>query len=262
MLGNFFNGESRGVSEVMSYMLLFGLIMVVATTATTVGFSQINTQQQVEQVSSVENGFELLDSDIESMQRYGDPKEQTPLNIQTGSIGYTSTQTTITLGERDADGFTDANTSVSTTPIIYKSEGREVVYEAGLVFSNYLDGNTLSRRSTNVALGEDRATVPVVAVSPSDPGTALSPSGVIVIDSTYNTDPQTTADRTISTDGDPVWIEIESQQAAGWVTQLEKEGFTDIDRSGNTVQAKLSNGVNTPTTATLSVTVIQADISS
>lgn len=261
-MNRYFDQESRGISEVMSYMLLFGIIMIVATTATTLGFAEISSQQHNEQVSSVENGFELLDSDIESMQRYGDPKEQTPLNIQTGSIGYTSTQTTITMGERDADGFTDANTSLSTTPIIYKSEDREVVYEAGLVFSNDLGGNTLSRRSTNAVIGEDRATLPVVVVNPTDIRTGLSPSGVIVVESAYNTDPQTVADRTIRTDGDPIWIEIESQQAAGWVTQLEKEGFTDIDRTGDTVQAKLSNGANTPTTATLSVTIIQTDISS
>lgn len=261
-MSRYFNQESRGISEVISYILLFGMIMIVVTTATTLGFTQISTQQHNEQVSSVENGFELLDSDIESMQRHGDPKEQTPLNIQTGSIGYASTQTTITIGERNADGFTDANTSLSTTPIIYRSEDREVVYEAGLVFSNDLEGNTLSRRSTNAVVGEDRATLPVVVVNPTDMRTGFSPSGVIVVESTYITDTQTVADRTIRTDGDPIWIEIESQQAAGWVTQLEKEGFTDIDRSGNTVQAKFSDGVNTPTTATLSATTIQTDISS
>jgi hypothetical protein len=262
MIDQHLQGESRGITEVISYILLFGMILIVATTATTIGFGQISTQQQLEQVSAVENGFEILDRDIETIQRYGDPKKQTPLNIQTGSVGYASTQTNITIGERDGGSFTESSTSISTTPIIYKTQDREIVYEAGLVFSNDLNGNTLSRRSTNAVIGSNRATVPLVVVNPTDTTTGLSPSGVVVIESTYVSDPLSTQERTISTDGDPIWIEIESQQPAGWVNQLEKEGFTDIDRTGDTVQAKLSDGTNTPTTATLSTTIIQTDISS
>lgn len=256
----YFIRESRGISEVISYMLLFGIILIVATTATTIGFGQISTQQQLEQVSAVENGFEILDRDIETIQRYGDPKKQTPLNIQTGSVGYASAQTNITIGERDGGSFTESSTSISTTPIIYKTEGREIVYEAGLVFNNDLNGNTLSRRSTNAVIGSNRATVPLVVVNPKDTTTGLSPSGVVVIESTHVSDIQTTQERTVN--GDPLWIEIESQQAAGWVTQLEVEGFTNISRTGNTVQGKLSDGANTPTTATLSTTVVQTEISS
>lgn len=256
------NQESRGVSDVIGYILIFGMILVVATTATTVGFDQINTQQQIEQISTVENGFEILNRDIEAMQRYHDPKKQTPLNIQTGSIGYASRQTNITIGERDADGFTQKNTSIATTPILYRADRREIVYEGGLVFSNDLDGGTLSRQPTNAVVGAERAILPIVIVNPTDTSTGISPSGEVVIESTYVSNTQTIDRRTITTDGDPIWVEIESNQAAGWVTQLEDDGFTDISRSGNTVVAKISDETHTPTTATLSVTTIQTDISS
>ena len=254
--------ESRGISDVIGYILLFGMILVVATAATTVGFGQISTHQQQEQVSTVENGFELLDRDIEAMQRFRDPKQQTPLNIQTGSIGYAETQTTITLGQRDADGFTQQNTSITTTPIRYRTANREVVYEAGLVFSNDLTGGILSRQSTNVVIDAERAVVPVVIINPSDSTTARSPSGELLVTSILVSNPQTIDDRTVTTGGDPIWIEIESRQAAGWAAQLDAEGFTAISRSGNTVLAKLSDGTRTPTTATLSTTPVRTDISS
>lgn len=254
--------ESRGISDVIGYVLLFGMILIVATAATTVGFGQISTQQQREQVSTVENGFEVLDRDIEAMQRFSDPKKQTPLNIQTGSIGYGSTKTTITLGQRDADGFTQANTSITTTPIRYRTADRAIVYEAGLVFSTDLSGATLSRQPTNAVIDAERAVVPVVIVNPRDVSTAISPSGELLVTSILVSNTRTTDERTITTAGDPIWIEIESQRADGWVRQLEAEGFTNVSRSGNTVLAKVSDGTHTPTTATLSTTTIQTDISS
>lgn len=256
-----FNDESRGVSDVIGYIQLFAMILLVATTATTVGFGQISSQQQIEQISTVENGFELLDRDVEAMQRYGDAKKQTPLNIQTGSVGYDEPKTNITIGERSGGSFTSANTSVSTTPIIYRKDTREIVYEAGLVFNNDENGGVLSRREMSTVIGANRGVLPVVVVNPTDSTTAVSPGGEVIIDSTMVSDAQSTDERTITTDGDTVWVEIKSERAEGWVTQLEKEGFTDITRTGDTVLAKVSDGTNTPTTVTLSTTVIQTDIS-
>lgn len=258
-MNKMFTTTSRGVSEVMGYALIFGVILIISTTATTIGFGHIDTQQKQEQISTIQNGFEIFDSDIETIQTHKDPKKQTPLNIQSGSIGY-GNQTTITLGEWDGSSFTSESTTVESTHISYQADRAEIIYDSGLVFNNDRNGGILTQTKTNAVIGSEKAIIPIVVINPTNSDIAISPTGEIILESNHISDTETIEDRTVTTDGDPLWLRIESPYAAGWKKQLQEEGFTDITHTNNTVRVKVSDGTNTPQSATLSTTIIQTEI--
>lgn len=254
-----FTGDARGVSDVVGYTMIFGVILIVSTTAVTIGFSGVENQRQLQQIQTVENAFELFNEDVETIQSHKDPKKQTPINMQTGSIGY-SNATTITIGARNNGEFTTENTSIQTRTIQYKSQDTILTYDNGIVFNNKEDRKTLTHGSTDIVIGDNKAIIPVVVITPVNADTALSPSGEITIESNYVSNTQTLEARTVETTGDALWIEITSNHPAAWKTQLEKDGLTNVSASKNTTLAKLTTTDNTPTNAQLSTTTIQTQI--
>ncbi|TQQ80155.1 DUF7289 family protein [Halonotius roseus] len=249
----------RGVSDVLGYIMIFGMILTLTFVATTTGITEISSQQQSEQIATVERGFQILDRDFETIQTHKDSRKATPLNIQSGSIGYGEIAT-ITIGEWDTSSneFTADNTSIATRTITYQNDNTELVYEGGLLFNDRTSRETLSRTDTGFVVEDTKAVIPVVSLNTPNPDFGVAPSGELVIQSVYSSDTQTTAARTVT--GETLKIAIESTKPAGWERQLADEGFENVERDGSTVRASITVDGTSPETAVLSPTAIQTDI--
>jgi len=250
---------SRDVSDVLGYIMIFGIIITLTFVASTTGITEIKSQQESEQISTVERGFQILDRDFETMQTHKDSRKSTPMNIQSGSIGYGETAT-ITIGEWDTanDEFTTDNTSIDTRTIIYKHDSTELVYEGGLLFNDRNGRDVLSRTDTGFVVEDSKAVVPIVSLSTSNPDFGTAPSGHIAIQSKYTSDTQSVNSRTVS--GNQLKIEIVSTKPAGWEQQLSDEGFENVERDGSVVLADIETDGRTPSSAVLSQTNIQIEI--
>lgn len=248
----------RGVSDVLGYLMIFGIIVTLTFVATTTGVTEIATQQQVEQVTTVERGFQILDRDFETIQTHKDSRKSTPINIQSGSIGYGETAT-ITVGQWDtSDDEFDANTSVTTHTITYKKDDTDLVYEAGLLFNDKASRDTLSRSETGFVVTDTKAVLPVVTIDPLNPDFGTTPAGKVVIQSIHTGESADIADRTIT--GDALKIEINSTKPGGWERQLADDGFENIERNGDIVRADIAIEGRSPETAILSETSIRTEI--
>lgn len=251
--------SSRGVSDVLGYIMIFGIIITLTFVATTTGITEIRSQQQGEQIATVERGFQILDRSFETIQTHKDSRKATPMNIQSGSIGYGETAT-ITIGEWDtgSDEFTADNTSIDTRTITYQNGDTELVYEGGLLFNDRSGRDTLSRTDTGFVVEDSKAVIPIVSLNTPNPDFGSAPSGEIVVQSTYTSDTQSVSTRTVS--GNPLKIEIDSSKPAGWERQLTDEGFENIERNGNIVRADIEIDGNSPNSAVLFPTSIQTEI--
>lgn len=253
--------SSRGVSDVLGYLMIFAIIITLAFIASTSGVADISQQQQTEQVQTVERGFEILDRDLETIQTHKDTRKTTPLNIQEGSIGY-GEPATITIGKWDegTNEFTTDNTSIETYPIRYQhtASNTELIYEGGLLFNDRAGRNTLSRLDTEIVLHDSKAVIPVANIDPKDSSFAMAPSGTLNVQSTFVSDTQTVDSRTVT--GDTIRIEVISENPSGWERQLRDEGFENVDREGNVVRADLANDMHQPSKAVLSVSTIKVNL--
>lgn len=251
---------SRGVSDVLGYVMIFGIIITLTFVATTTGVTEIRSQQQSEQIATVERGFQILDRDFETMQTHKDSRKATPMNLQSGSIGYGDVAT-IKIGEWDTseNEFTDDNTSIDTRTITYQNDDTELVYEGGLLFNDRTGRDTLSRTDTDFVIKNSKAIIPIVNLNPQNPDFGAAPSGEVVIQSVYSSNTQSVDSRTVS--GDNLKIEIDSTKPAGWERQLSDEGFENIEQeSDDIIRADIAIAGTKPEIAVLSPTTIQTKI--
>lgn len=250
--------SSRGVSDVLGYLMIFGIIITLTFIATTAGFTEISTQQEIEQVTTVERGFQILDRDFETIQTHKDNRKTTPINIQSGSIGY-GESATITIGQWDtSDDDFDTNVSVATRQITYQKDQTELVYEGGLLFNDRSNRATLSQSQTGFVIEDEKAVIPVVTIEASNPRLGIAPAGEVVVQSTHTGESADIADRTVT--GDALKIEINSTKPEGWERQLTDEGFENVERNGDTVKADLDVDGTGPEVAVLSQTAIKTRI--
>lgn len=128
--------DGRGVSEVISFTLIFALIGTVVAVISVVGFTGLEDSRDDEQLQNAQRAFDVLADNMADIYREGAPSRATEIKLNEASmyIGDTSTF------------FVDVPGGPSLTftpqPIVYETERSDskVVYEAGAVLR--VDGDS------------------------------------------------------------------------------------------------------------------------
>lgn len=139
--------DGRGVSEVISFVLVFSLIAATVALVYVSGIGGLESTRSAERVTNAERAFDVLQDNIADIHREGAPSRATEVKLSDAQMTYgESTRIAV-----QVENLTDTNASVSNVssvtidPIVYAAEsGPELVYSNGAVFRQDRGGTVLN----------------------------------------------------------------------------------------------------------------------
>lgn len=133
--------DDRAVSELIGFVLIFGLIISTVAVVSVAGFGSLSDRQTAEQVNNVERAFEVLANNIHDLTTHQDTERATEVRLAEGEL-TTAEPLTIRFGVTEDDtaalndtstsvAFTEQNVTDSTDPIVYQVASQQVIVELG-----------------------------------------------------------------------------------------------------------------------------------
>lgn len=122
----------RGVSEVVSFVLVFGLVISTVGIVYVSGFGGIERVQGVERVSNAERAFDVLGDNLADIYSEGAPSRATEIKLSDADLAI-GTASTVRVDVTNLAGTNVYGKNVD--PIVYSAPGSDtqIVYEAGAV---------------------------------------------------------------------------------------------------------------------------------
>jgi len=245
--------DTRGVSEVLGYILVLSIVLASITVVSTVGLGQIEEIRDVEQMNNAEAAFDLLATNLEDISQRGAPSRSTEMQLATGELALPSP---ISIRFKGLDGGTVAfNESYSIRPIEYRGTGsdRTVVYAGGAIFRTNGDSGT-TVKSPSIIAADDRLSVPIIHTRA--PNRVSTSGGTARLRATHS---QTVLLESDTTDTyERVFMNVTSPRARHWNETLSAydEFSCSLDESGPVDQAEC----HADDPALLNIVLVQIDV--
>ncbi|MBX0294694.1 DUF7289 family protein [Haloarcula nitratireducens] len=207
--------DSRGVSEVLGYVLVFSLVVSTVAVVSVSGLATLDDVKRSEQLDNGERAFDILADNVADVYRRGAPSRGTEVSVGEATL-YTGEPTTVNV---TVDGAHVLNRT--STPIVYRNErDQRLVYNMGAVFRTNPDSGILVREPSHVVRNE-RLLLNVVVLHASN---QTSVGGSTALVRTLN---DGSAVRYSDTGGaaSNVSIRIESERASLWEDYFDRRGF-------------------------------------
>jgi len=218
--------SERAVSEVVSYVLVFALVVSAVGVVSVSGLNTLQETRNDEQMANAEKAFSVLSDNVADVYRRDAPSRATEISLGEARL---ETGRNVTMRVSVSDSSTTLlDRSWKIRPLVYTGdEGRQLVYEAGAVFRTS-DGGGLRITDPPFVVTEDRVLISVVGLNrPSRQ--AYGGSTVLI-----RTKKQATSVVYGSTDNDVETVSVELQntdQPELWRDYFEGVGF-DCQASG------------------------------
>ena len=233
--------SDRAVSEVISYVLVFGLIVSAVGIISVSGLDTLQDRRDAEQLDNAERAFNVMADNVADIHRRGAPSRATEINLGTAEL-TSGSNVTMEVGIDEGSGSFTTVVNQPLRPIVYNGEDeRELAYEGGAVFRTSADSGLIAQDPPFI-VNEDRVFLPLIRLN--SPGSqTLGGSTVLVrtreqaTDLSYN-DTQNNVERVRLTIRD-------SEQQSLWNDYLTEQGF-DCDSFSDRVECTFNpSGVST-----------------
>lgn len=217
-------GDDRAVSEVLGFVLVFGIIIGSVALLAFVGFNAMTTYQEGEQLRNAERGMVSLGDNFNDVVRYDAIDERSgELALREGTITTGSGGASVTV-----DGTEIEDQSLGTFEYSIDSREDTIAYEGGGVFRGDSSGSVAISdppvRCYEAADGDQVAIISLVAVEAADQ--SLMSSEVQEFTAVKRSSTVESVDGVVT-------LEFEEESPNyqdGWDRTLENNGWT---KSGN-----------------------------
>jgi len=153
-------GDRRGVSEVLSFALVFAIITSSVALAFVLGFPALEGQRDAEQVTNAERAFDILADNMNDVYKRGAPSRVTEIKLSDSElavVGQQRVNTTVVNGSGDTVGFAPT----SYRPIVYQSDTTTLSYANGAVIREDRSAAVM-KREPRLLFDEERTVLPTV----------------------------------------------------------------------------------------------------
>lgn len=214
--------SERAVSEVVSYVLVFGLVVSAVGIVSVSGLSTLQDVRNDEQMENAERAFGVLDDNLADVHRRGAPSRATEINLAEASLA-TEDNVTVQVDVTDTSGTTWSSPDWLVRPVVYEGdEGRQLAYEAGAVFRTS-NGGGIRVHEPPFVVRNDRVLLSVVGLNRPD-RQAVGGSTVLIRGKQQAT---RVAYSSTANDVDRVTMTLrETPRTDLWRTYFEERGFT------------------------------------
>ncbi|MFP8953617.1 hypothetical protein ACLI4Z_11665 [Natrialbaceae archaeon A-arb3/5] len=215
--------DDRGISEVLSFILVFSMLLVSVGVVGLVGFQSIGDYQDVEQLGNAERAMDAFADNANDVVRYdGVTRRSGDLALRGGTVspgdsGSEVNNLTVYNSTSDpvwnwSDEY-DENIGAFT----YETDSETIAYEGGGVFRSSDDGGSAVTTDPMLTCRENTALVSLVKINSSDDRSIQSPDGVEF--DVRESENATT--REYFNDTENVTIDVDGEHADGWEMYFE-----------------------------------------
>lgn len=233
----------RGVSQVVSFVLVFSLVATTVGIVSVVGFDGLSDRRDAERVENAERAFDVLADNIRDVYAESAPSRATEIKLDSASLASgASTSVSVDFPDDSRGPF-----DTSIRPVVFESQGRNstIVYEAGAII-RVDDGNAVMLREPPLQFEEDRTVLSLVVTGGND---AVSGSTTVLV-RTEETVTSVLYPAGTDTAGTPdsrfvFQMETATTRAPVWEQYLEREISWSSDactRDGGRVTCELPPG--------------------
>lgn len=226
--------RKRGQSEVVGFLLIFGLVVLAIALVGITAFTGLNNAQEYQETTSTEQAFLVLADNIDDTNREGAPSRNTEIGLSEAELTLDGTERIKVTVENG--GTTIAESRNESQPIVYESRGdTSISYRSGLLVRNDA-GNALSFREPQFVLTNESVVLPIVTTTAKSDRTIAGTSAVQVI--TRSTGTAVIAAENFDSAA-TVTINITSPQAEIWNEYLDGKEDTECTLTGDTVECEI-----------------------
>lgn len=154
--------DRRGLSDIVGYAFMFGLIVLGVAIVSTVGIAQLQDARDTEQVRSSEQAMVELGATFEDVYRGTDPTRSAQLSLSSGTLSLERTSLTVRLSE---PGVT-VSRQIRVLALEHAIHGTTITYENGAVIRE--STGTLRREPPVRCVPDDLVLVTVVNMTTGD----------------------------------------------------------------------------------------------
>ncbi len=221
----------RGISEVLSYAFVFGLVLSSIVVVSTLGVAGLQDARSAEQAQNAEKAFDVLDANMAELYYEESPSRATEMELGESEL-LTGDYVTVDIARERTGGWD--NDTYQIRPLVQRlDDERRMIYEAGAVFrTNRQSGLTVHDPPVVSSDRNVHVTVPVVdspSVQSVGSGTALVRAEVTGREVLVS-DTDGTYDRLVVT--------VTSPRATQWGEALEEKGFSCSTTGSDTVECE------------------------
>lgn len=125
--------RDRGVSEVISFVMVFSLIAITVAVVYVGGVGNLEDARDAEQLRNAERAFDVLDDNVDDIVQGDAPNRGTEIKLSEAQLTFGSV-TELNVTVENSTGHTFGPYRANLRPIVYQSDGpTDIVYEAGAV---------------------------------------------------------------------------------------------------------------------------------
>jgi hypothetical protein len=227
-------GHDRGVSEVLAFVLVFGIIVTSVGIIFTFGFPQLQDLRDTEQDQNAEATFVEVARKFDDLRRGDAVRRSGELSVEQASLRVTD-DTTVDVTV-DNSSTTVASDSFQVGALSYFLEGTTVAYENGaIVRSSDEAGTSVLVGEPRFDCGPDRAYVSLTTVRLAGDATAVGTSVVTVVGERNRSQvvyPTARRGAGSASDATSVTLRVTSPRQEAWDRYLDRRGDWSSDGSG------------------------------
>lgn len=213
--------DERAISEVLSYALVFSIIVVSIGIVSVGGLGGLDDARTVEQIQNAEQAYDVLHDNMADLYYGGAPSRATEISLGDSELFFGS-NVTVNVSVEDPGGDLHV-TEYEIRPVVQRvGEERFLVYEAGAVFRTNRDSGVVVHEPPQVyRSGKGHATIPALQSA-----TVQGASGSNVLLRAKVVDRETTVSKT---GGGPfdVYVTVESPRYDLWEEFLVNQPLFD-----------------------------------
>lgn len=155
--------DDRGVSEVLSFVLVFALVISTVVIVYALGYPALLHVQDVERSNNAERAMTTIADTMTDVTVHGAPSRATEVKLSEASLSF-GAPTTVTV-RNDTGGVVATS---EFRPLVYEgADGTRLVYAGGGVFREQEDGGFVVVRDPELVVSGSDTVILVPATTPS-----------------------------------------------------------------------------------------------
>lgn len=227
--------DNRGQSELVGFVLVFGLVLLTISLVTATGFVGLQNAQDHERTNNAERAFTVLADNVEDVTRHGAPSRATEIQLADAKLSTEETESITISGERVSNASENFTYTYTVHPVVYDSgTGTEIAYSSGAVVRRDAE-SAVMLREPNVVFTDDAVVVPIVRTYPEGSEAVGGSTTVRVRTRHADTELLRTKEAEYN-----VTVEVTSTRADAWERYFASDPATDCSRSGDTVSCDVT----------------------
>ncbi len=220
-IGRTQNGDERGVSDVLAFMLVFAMILGSVTLMSTVGLQAMNDYQEFEQSQNAERAMTSLAANFDDVLRYdGVTERYGELSLRGGTITSGDSGTIVNVSSDDDTLDESYNLGTFT----YESESGMLAYQGGGLI-RATESSSVSLEEPGLTCDPDRDTALVSLIKVRSENRSIQSDGTLGVSIT-----RTERNRTVYDVDDDVTVDVDNSSTEyeqAWQSILNQGEWED-----------------------------------